>query len=95
MNSFRMPNPLQEKDAQWRQRGQGARPVFDPGAAPAGADEEAGGARSVAPDLKGPDEPLPTEPVFQPGGPRLTPTFWYGCAAAIGLVLVVLGILSL
>ena len=95
MDSDRMPHPLQEKDAQWRRRGQGARPIFDPGAAPAGADEEAGGARSAAPAEDGPEDPLPTEPVFQPGGPRLTPIFWYGCAAAIGLVMVVVGLLSL
>lgn len=74
MVSDHMPHPLQEKDAQWRLRGQGARPIFDRGVAPAGADEEAGGARSVAPAEDGPEDSLPTEPVFQPGGPRLTPT---------------------
>ena len=95
MDSDRMPHPLQEKDAQWRRRGHGARPIFDPGMAPAGADEEAGGARSVVPADTGPADPLPTEPVFQPGGPRLTPRFWYGCAAAIGLLMLVLGFLSL
>lgn len=94
MNSDRMPHLLQEKDAQWRRRDHGARPIFDPGMAPAGTDEEAGGARSVVPADEGPVDPLPTEPVFQPGGPRLTPSFWYGCAAAIGLLMLVLGLLS-
>lgn len=89
-----MTHPLQEKDAQWRRRGHAARPIFDPGMAAAGTDEEAGGAQSVASAREGPADPLPTEPVFQPGGPRLTPTFWYGCAAAIGLAMLVLGVLS-
>lgn len=90
-----MPHPLQDKDAHWRRRGHAARPIFDPGMAPAGADEEAGGARSVRPASDGPDAPLPIEPVFQPGGPRLTRTFWYGAAAAIVLVMVVLALISL
>ncbi len=89
-----MPHPLQIKDDHWRLRGHGARPVFDPGTAPAGTDEEAGGAPSVQPDPVGPDAPLPTEPVFQPGGPRLTRAFWYGCAAAIILVMGVLALIS-
>jgi len=90
-----MATPLQDKDAQWRHRGQGARPIFDPGAAPPGTDEEAGGAVG-APVLedKASSEPLPIEPVFQPGGPILPRWLWFSAAGVIVLVLLVLAAFS-
>lgn len=90
-----MTNPLQDKDAQWRHRGQGARPIFDPGAAPPGTDEEAGGAPAT-PVIEGKAsaDPLPTEPVFQPGGPILPRWLWLSAAGVIVFVLIVLAVIS-
>ena len=92
---LRMSNPLQDKDAQWRHRKHGARPIFDPGAAPPGTDEEAGGA-SAPPVLeeKASSDPLPIEPVFQPGGPILPRWLWFSFAGVIALVMVVLAFIS-
>lgn len=90
-----MTHPLQEKDAQWRHRGHGARPVFDPGAAPLGVDEEAGGAASSIPAETGPSEPLPLDPLAGSRGFRVPPMFWYAVAGAVALALVVAGVLSL
>ena len=91
-----MTTPLQDKDAQWRHRGQGARPIFDPGAAPPGTDEEAGGAPAppVLDDDEASTHPLPTEPVFQPGGPILPRWLWLSVAGVIVLVLILLAIIS-
>ncbi|MNS83804.1 hypothetical protein D3C72_1176060 [compost metagenome] len=89
-----MTNPLQDKDEHWRHRGQGARPIFDPGAAPPGTDEEAGGAKAPAPEGEACSEPLPTEPVFQPGGPILPRWIWLAAAGIIVLVLVILAAVS-
>ena len=44
-----MSNPLQTKDEQWRERPNGATPVFDPGLSPLGTDAEAGGAPGYNP----------------------------------------------
>lgn len=90
-----MAHPLQDKDAQWRHRGQGARPIFDPGLAPPSTDEEAGGAPSRPSAPGGPAEPLPTEPVFQPGGPILSAKFWYGAAFVILFIMAIFAIVSL
>lgn len=90
-----MTHPLQDKDAQWRNRGHAARPVFDPGAAPLGVDEEAGGAASSVPAEAGPSEPLPLDPDPGSHGLRAPPRVWYGLAAAMTLVLLVAGALSL
>lgn len=84
-----MKNPLQEKNSQWRARPNGATPVFDPGMATLGTDEEAGGARAPDPgSTTGPVHPMSPTP-DRGGGLRLTPTFWYVCAVAVLLVLVV------
>lgn len=90
-----MTKPLQDKDAQWRHRGQGTRPIFDPGAAPLGVDDEAGGARAPMANDEGPVAPLPTEPVFEPSGIRITPEMWYGLAIVLGLIIIAAGVFSL
>lgn len=79
-----MRSPLQIKDRQWRRRGNASRPVFDPGMAPLGADEEAGGARSTKPNHQGPVEPLPLDLDRTPG-PRLPPAYWFAAAALLAL----------
>jgi hypothetical protein len=93
-----MAQPLQTKDDQWRGRRQnGARPIFDPGLAPLGSDEEAGGARPPAALREtGPRPPLPTSPVV--GGrhdPRLTPRVWCGIGLVILAGLIVAGWFSI
>jgi hypothetical protein len=75
-----MTTPLQDKDDQWRnRRANGARPIFDPGVAPLGVDDEAGGSPAAAPTAR----------------VRLPPRLWYGGAVVLGLLLLVAGALSL
>jgi hypothetical protein len=91
-----MTNPLQAKDDQWRDRREnGSVPVFDPGLSPLGTDDEAGGARAPvdAAATQSDRTPLPSSPEGV-GGVRATPAFWYAAAAAIVLVLAVVGWMS-
>lgn len=90
-----MAHPLQDKDAQWRRRRNDAAPLFDPGLAPPGTDEEAGGAHSSPAAPGGPADSLPIEHSGQSGGVRLTSVFWYGCAALLAVIMVALGLISL
>lgn len=84
-----MENPLQEKDSQWRERPNAAAPVFDPGMATLGTDDEAGGASApTAGSTTGPSRSMSTTP-DKGGGLRLTPKFWYACMAGVILVLLV------
>ncbi|MDP1873353.1 hypothetical protein [Phenylobacterium sp.] len=84
-----MTHPLQTKDDQWRERPNGAEPVFDPGAAPAGTDAEAGGAHAP-PSAPGRARPeLPTRPDPNAPGLTLPPVVW-GVAAGVMLVAVVI-----
>ena len=88
-----MTQPLQTKDDQWRgRRRNGARPIFDPGLAPLGSDEEAGGAKAPAanPQTR-PRQPLPTSPDAGGPGPRLTLRFWWAAALTILAILIVAG----
>lgn len=91
-----MVHPLQTKDKQWRgRRRNGATPVFDPGLAPLGSDEEAGGARSPTASDDGVDrKPMPANPITDHGR-RLTPGFWYTLIAAVVAVGLTLGVLSI
>lgn len=95
-----MANPLQTKDDQWRHRREnGSVPVFDPGLSPLGTDDEAGGASASAGSATQPAaqsserRPLPSSPEGS-GGVRATPRFWYGAAAAVVLVLLIVGWIS-
>ena len=92
-----MTHPLQSKDDQWRDRRQNASvPVFDPGLSPLGTDEEAGGARAATPsDSDRPRDPMPATPQSSNGGGvRLTPRVWYAVAAAVIVLLLIVGWLS-
>lgn len=84
-----MTHPLQSKDQQWRDRPNSAEPVFDPGAAPASADAEAGGARAAKAQAGAPRAPLPTRPDPEASGLVLPPAVWVAAAlvvlAALGL----------
>ncbi|MDO8902366.1 MAG: hypothetical protein Q7V15_13545 [Phenylobacterium sp.] len=92
-----MTHPLQTKDDQWRQRDHNAAvPVLDPGAAPASADAEAGGAHAPPPNPQHPvRDDLPTRP--DPGAPgvRLPPNLWVIAAGALVVTLVVAALFSL
>ena len=94
-----MNNPLQEKDDQWRnRRANGATPVFDPGMAPLGSDDEAGGgsiARHGDPSASEPRRPMPTSPDAGGHGLKLTPRFWYGALAVVVAIFAVVAALSL
>lgn len=79
-----MTHPLQTKDNQWRDRPNSAEPVFDPGAAPASADSEAGGAHAAPPDPGMAQKALPTRPVPNAPGLVLPPLAW---AVAAGVML--------
>lgn len=92
-----MGNLLQDKDRQWRRRPNGAAPVFDPGLAALGTDDEAGGASAPAAE-PAPSEsrsPMPATPPDRGRGLRLTPGFWYGCVVVVVLVLLIAAGLSL
>ena len=92
-----MTNPLQSKDDQWRDRRENASvPVFDPGLSPPGTDEEAGGARAATPSDSGRARtPMPATPRSSNGGGlRLTPRVWYAIAAALVVLLLIVGWLS-
>ncbi|MFC0633919.1 hypothetical protein [Brevundimonas balnearis] len=85
-----MANLLTDKDDHWRDRPNAATPVADPGLAPLGVDEEAGGASS--PSRADPGEgrrPLPTQPDSGGIGVRLTPAVWYGVGAVLLVVVLV------
>lgn len=92
-----MSEPLQIKDDQWRgRRRNGATPVFDPGLAPLGSDEEAGGARTpAARDDGAMRTPMPVTPDAGGRGLRAPPRFWWSLAALAATVLAVAGWLSL
>jgi hypothetical protein len=84
-----MSTPLQDKHAQWRDRPSGASPVVDPGLAPPGTDEEAGGARAQPARETRPGDagPLPRSASASNGGLRAPPIVWYGAAIFALLVL--------
>ena len=92
-----MTTPLQDKDDQWRnRRADGARPVFDPGVAPLGVDDETGCSLAAAP--RAPDEalqPLPLSPDAGGRGVKLSTRLWYGAAVVLGILLLIAGALSL
>jgi hypothetical protein len=87
-----MTHPLQTKDDQWRERPNSAEPVFDPGAAPASADAEAGGAHAPQSDPGAGRSPMPTRPDPQAPGLVLPPLAW-AIAAAVMLAAVVVAAL--
>ena len=90
-----MSNPLQTKDDHWRDRPQAATPVFDPGLSPLGTDDEAGGAAAAPHEPDAAERtPLRATPSTDGPGLRLTPRFWYGAAAILAIVLVVVGVWS-
>lgn len=96
-----MTDPLKAKDAQWRERPNGATPVFDPGAAMLGTDAEAGGAAAPPPSTTTPPAgspagpPMDATPKIGNHDPRLTPRFWLICSLVIVAVLVIAGVASL
>ncbi|MFN3668958.1 MAG: hypothetical protein ACK4VY_06590 [Brevundimonas sp.] len=94
-----MSTPLQDKDAQWRQRrANGATPLFDPGMAPPGSDAEAGGAPAHIPHapLTGDTRPpLPTAPDRNSPGLRLTPKVWFYAAGILAFVIAAAAWMSL
>ena len=93
-----MSSPLQDKDDYWRnRRANGATPVFDPGMAPLGSDDEAGGASLAPPDrsAKQARSPLPTSPTRGARGLRLTPRFWLAACMVVLIVFVAAAVLSL
>ena len=85
-----MTQPLQTKDDQWRgRRHNGASPIFDPGLAPLGSDEEAGGAPApVASRDERPRQPLPLSLDPAKRGPRFTAGVWWAISASILALLV-------
>lgn len=89
-------HPLSEKAGRWNDRPKNAAtPVFDPGLAPLGSDEEAGGARR--PDAGGGDAsgmPKQTTPEAGGIGVRLTPKVWYTLAAIVALIVIVAAVAS-
>jgi len=91
-----MTIPLQDKHAQWRDRPNGASPVVDPGLAPPGTDEEAGGARAQPAREARPGDasPLPRSASTSGGGLRAPPTLWYGAAVLALVVLAVAAVAS-
>ncbi|QYF87083.1 hypothetical protein [Brevundimonas sp. PAMC22021] len=91
-----MTNPLQTKDKQWRDRPNGATPVFDAGLSPLGTDAEAGGAPAIPPSdaPAAPSTPMNATPDTDGPGLRLTPKVWYGLAGLIVLALIIAGVAS-
>jgi len=91
-----MTKLLQEKDAQWRERPNGASPVFDPGMSALGTDDEAGGATaSPATGVPTPGiEPMPAQPAPSARGPRLTLPVWWTAAGLLTAALAVVAIAS-
>ncbi len=95
-----MSNALQDKDAQWRARPNGASPVVDPGMAPPGVDSEAGGATAdlgtadLGDATTGPDAPLPSPGADGGRGPILPPSYWYAGAAMIAVALIAAALAS-
>jgi hypothetical protein len=89
-----MTHPLQSKDDQWRERPNSAEPVFDPGAAPASADAEAGGSHAPRPDPGATRSPMPTRPDPQAPGLVLPPVVWAIAAALMLAALVVMAIFT-
>ena len=91
-----MTNPLQTKDEQWRERPNGASPVFDAGLSPLGTDAEAGGAPAIPPSDAPAAASTPMHATSATDGPglRLTPGLWYGLAVLIVLVLIIAGVAS-
>lgn len=89
-----MTHPLQSKDDQWRERPNSAEPVFDPGAAPASADAEAGGAHAARADPGDTGSPMPTRPDPQAPGLVLPPVVWVIAAALMLAALVVMAIFT-
>ncbi|WP_122468984.1 hypothetical protein [Brevundimonas lutea] len=91
-----MTNALQDKDAHWRRRPNGASPVVDPGMAGPGVDSEAGGAASIPSDPSpGPSAPLPSPGADGGRGPILPPSYWYAGAAVIAVAVIAAAIASL
>ncbi|MDB5422294.1 MAG: dnaE2 [Brevundimonas sp.] len=92
-----MTRLLQDKDSQWRDRPNGATPVFDPGLSALGTDDEAGGARApAAANLDDPAvTPMPATPVSHRHAPRLKPSFWWTVVALVVAALVITAIASL
>lgn len=89
-----MTHPLQTKDDQWRERPNSAEPVFDPGAAEASADAEAGGAHAARSDPGTRRSPMPTRPDPQAPGLVLPPVVWAIAAALMLAAVVVAALLS-
>ena len=90
-----MANRLTTKDDHWRKRPNAATAVVDPGLAPLGADEEAGGASSPPEAASRRDrEPLPMQPEAGGIGLRLTPRVWYAIAAVFALIVLMAAALS-
>ena len=89
-----MTHPLQSKDDQWRERPNSAEPVFDPGAAPASADAEAGGAHAARPDPGTARSPMPTRPDPQAPGLVLPPVVWAIAGALVLAALVIMAIFT-
>ena len=91
-----MSNPLQTKDEQWRERPNGATPVFDPGLSPLGTDAEAGGAPAAPPSeaAAAPSSPMNATPETDGPGLRLTPKGWYVLAGLMILILIIAGVAS-
>lgn len=92
-----MSKLLQEKDRQWRDRPNGATPVFDPGLSALGTDDEAGGAKAQPASRAARPEPelMSPTPVSAPHGPRLSPALWWTALGLLAAALVIAGIASL
>lgn len=91
-----MTKLLQDKEDQWRDRPNGATPVFDPGLSPMGTDAEAGGARAPASDeSRAAHSPMPTTPKLPKNDPRLQPWFWWTIAGLALASVIGLGLISL
>ena len=89
-----MTHPLQSKDDQRRERPNSAEPVFDPGAAPASADAEAGGAHAARPDPGAARSPMPTRPDPQAPGLVLPPVVWAIAGTLVLAALVIMAIFT-
>ena len=91
-----MDTPLQNKDDHWRSRPNGATPVADPGLAPLGSDDEAGGASSNLSATTGPARaPLPTSPDRNEPGVRVPPKAWYAVAGILAGLFIVAALWSI
>lgn len=90
-----MTKLLQDKDDHWRERPNGATPVFDPGLSALGTDDEAGGARApAASQMDKGLEPMPATPVSYRHAPRLRPWFWWTAAAVVAAGLAIAALVS-